>query len=405
MTTGLVFQVTAAGVSAPAFADVLAGVQAKVQAIYGSDIYIDPDSKDGQLIAFLASAIDDCNSAGIGTYNQFSPSTATGNGLASIVKTNGIEKLVASNSTAVGTVVGEVGVTISAGVVRDQNGNNWDLPATVTIPPAGQINVTVTAETLGAVAAPSGTIDKIQTPTRGWQSFTSIADAVPGAPVETDAQLRQRQTVSTALPALTPLGSLLGALSNLVGVQAVKVYENYTKTTDGNGLPANSVSVVIRGGDVTAVAQTIGQKKTPGAATYGSTTQTYIDPVTGISYAINFYILVNSVIAITVTGSALVGYTTAQAAAIQASLGAFINGNTGTDDAEFDPADNGIGDDVEFTGLWGAGYQNMSPNRLPYRINSVTIGVDGGAQGTADIVVPFNKIAFIDPSTITVTIT
>jgi uncharacterized phage protein gp47/JayE len=392
MTTGLAFQVTEAGVSAPAYADILAGLQSKVQAIYGSDIYLDPDSKDGQLIALFASAIDDCNTAGIGTYQQFSPSTAVGTGLASNVKLNGITKLVASNSTAPGTIVGEVGVTITGGVVRDENGNNWNLPSSVTIPPAGQIDVTVTAQVLGAIAAPSGTIDRIQTPTRGWQSFTSTADAVPGAAVESDALLRQRQTVSTSLPALTPLGATLGALSNLSGVQLVKVYENATDTVDVNGLPKRSISVVIRGGDLAAIAQVIGQKKTPGAGTYGTTGQPYTDPKTGIAYTINFFVLVNSTIAITVTGSALTGYTTAQAALIQKSLGQFINGN-------------GIGDDVEFTGLWGAGYQNMSPNLLPYRINSVTIGVDGGAQGTADIVVPFNKIAFIDPSTITVTIT
>lgn len=392
MTTGLAFQVTAAGVSAPAFADVLAGLQSKVQAIYGSDIYIDPDSKDGQLIALVASAIDDCNTAGIGTYNQFSPSTAIGNGLASNVKLNGIAKLVASNSTAVGTVVGEVGITITAGVVRDENSNNWDLPSIVIIPPAGQIDVTVTAQVLGAIAAPAGTIDQIQTPTRGWQSFTSTEDAVPGAAVESDALLRQRQTVSVSLPALTPMGATEGALSNLVGVQLVKIYENATDAVDANGLPKRSICVVIRGGDLAAIAQVIGQKKTPGAGTYGTTSQPYTDPKTGILYTINFFVLVNSTIAITVIGSALTGYTTAQAALIRQSLGQFINGN-------------GIGDDVEFTGLWGAGYQNTTPNVLPYRINSVTMGVDGGAQSTVDITVPFNKIAFIDPSTITVTIT
>ncbi|MGC8170052.1 baseplate J/gp47 family protein, partial [Salmonella enterica] len=77
------------------------------------------------------------------------------------------------------------------------NNNIWNLPASVTIPPSGLITVTATCAAIGAVSAPAGTITTINTPTRGWQSVTNPADAVPGAEVESDAALRSRQKIST----------------------------------------------------------------------------------------------------------------------------------------------------------------------------------------------------------------
>jgi hypothetical protein len=171
--------ITPAGVTAPSFADVLAGLQAAVRAIYGSDIYIAPDSKDGQFLALLAQAISDANAAAIAVRADFAPGSAQGAGLSSVVKVNGLARLVASYSTAVGLVVGQVGTVINNGTVKDANGNLWNLPSVVTIPPAGQISVTVTAQQLGALAAGAGTINAIATPVLGWQTFASTSDAAP----------------------------------------------------------------------------------------------------------------------------------------------------------------------------------------------------------------------------------
>ena len=54
--------ISASGITAPTYADIYAYFQAKYQAIYGTDVYIDPDSQDGQLLAVFAQAIADCNS-------------------------------------------------------------------------------------------------------------------------------------------------------------------------------------------------------------------------------------------------------------------------------------------------------------------------------------------------------
>ncbi|HCT4450227.1 TPA: hypothetical protein OTY07_005315, partial [Klebsiella michiganensis] len=53
-TLGLSATVTAEGISAPEYQTVLDTITGYFQQIYGSDSYIDPDSKDGQMVALVA---------------------------------------------------------------------------------------------------------------------------------------------------------------------------------------------------------------------------------------------------------------------------------------------------------------------------------------------------------------
>ncbi|MGI4812793.1 MAG: hypothetical protein ACRYGG_05585, partial [Janthinobacterium lividum] len=101
------------GISAPAYADILGSLTASFQSIYGSDIYVDPDSQDGQWLATLSQIINDGNQADVTVFVGYSPTYAQGAALASQVKINGLRKDVASNSTAVVDVVGQVGTSIT----------------------------------------------------------------------------------------------------------------------------------------------------------------------------------------------------------------------------------------------------------------------------------------------------
>lgn len=389
----LVAQVTPSGISAPTYAEILQSLRESFREIYGADAYIEADSQDGQLLAVFALAISDANQVAIAVFNAFSPTYAQGAGLSSLVKINGIARQAPSYSTATGLVVGVVGSIIENGVVADENGNLWNLPASVTIPVSGDIEVTVTAQEAGAIVAPAGTINVINTPTLGWQTFESTTDAIAGNPVESDGTLRARQAVSTSIPALTPLGSVYSALANLDGVGRLKVYENYTNSTDGNGIPAHSICVVISGGDVTEIAETIGQKKTPGASTYGTNNADYVDPITGITYTINFFVLTTDIIKVEITGTALQGYVATTGEVIKQAMADYINGLD-------------IGQDVEFLRLYVPAYLNGSALGMSYEIDSMEIAIDGDPLGTADIPIAFNKAAICDAAVdVTVTIT
>ncbi len=332
------------------------------------------------------------NQTAIAAYNNFSPATAQGNGLSSIVKTNGIARRVATNSTVDVTIVGVAGSVITNGKVGDALGNVWNLPASVTIPtPAASITVTATAAAAGAIAAAIGTITRILTPARGWQTVTNPSAAAEGVAVETDAQLRQRQ--SAALPALSPLAGMLAAILALAGVQDASVFENDTGATDANGLPPHSISAVVQGGDVTEIAETIALKKTPGAYTYGTTVET-VEDETGMPDIIRFFRPTNVRIIGEIDVTPLAGWQTTTADAIADAVAAAVE-------------DDAIGATVYLSKLY-------TPANLPdddrgptYDIpppTGIRIARFGNAPSEANIVLLFNEVATCDAADITVTV-
>lgn len=395
------------GIAAPTYAEILAELQADFQAIYGSDIYIDPDSQDGQLIAIYAAVQHDANNAVIAAYNAYSPLTAQGAGLSSVVKINGLARLIATNSQAAVTITGVAGTIITNGIVGDNIGLNtrWTLPTSVTIPPGGSITATATCTVKGSTAAAAGTLTQIVTPTRGWQSVTNASEATPGQPVEEDATLRQRQSVSTALPSLSVFDGTLAAVANIPGVGRYRGYENATDVTDGNGIPPHSISIVVSGGDVGAIGQAIADKKTPGTGTYGTTTVTAHDLI-GNPIDINFYELTTIRIYLAISLKALSGYLSTTADTIKAALAEFVSTQI-------------IGDKLYYGRLWGpanlSGSAAIAASGLTqaqldalsatYDITAMTVGTSPSPAGTADIPVPFNQATVLAIADIDITVT
>jgi uncharacterized phage protein gp47/JayE len=383
--------VTAAGISAPPYSDVYESLRATFRLIYGNDAYIDPDSQDGQLLAVFAKAISDCNDAAIAVWNKFAPSTATGDGLSSQVKINGIARAVATKGSVAVRVVGVIGTVIQSGIVADDAGHRWLLPPTVTIPSTGQADALATAEAEGAVDAPAGTVTRIVNPQRGWQSATNIAAASAGAPVETDAALRRRQKISTALPSRTVLQGTEGALANLAGVTQVRVYENDTKVADANGLPGNSISAVVLGGDAAAIAAAILARKTPGAYTHGSTAVTVVGD-NGLPSIIRFWYAGATPLSVVVTVKALPGYTTAVGDRIKQSIADYINGL-------------GIGRKSDLGKIYLPAQFYGAAGSEKFEVDGVLQAAKPLVPTAADVAVSYNSRATIAVADITVNVT
>jgi hypothetical protein len=103
--------------------------------------------------------------------------------------------------------------------------------------------------------------------------------------------------------------------------------ENPTGGVDSPwGNPAHSISLVVECSDTVAVAQAIYNKKTLGCFTNGTTTVPVVDPVTGVTEDISFYLPTSVPIFLNVT---LVGYgaapTTIVQTAVQTALVAYLN--------------------------------------------------------------------------------
>ncbi len=391
MGTTPVCQITDAGIVRPTFENVLGYCQSAYRGIYGQDVYLGADSQDGQLVALWANSIHDANGETVAAYNAFSPATARGAGLSSVVKTNGIRRKSATYSTVDLLIVGQVGSVITEGAVRDANGLRWNLPESVTIPRAGQIRVTATCSVLGAVAAPTGTITSIATPTLGWQSVTNPSAAAPGLPIETDSQLRRRQALSTGLPAQTALEAMAGAILAIQGVNRLRVYENDGNVPDANGIPAHALAVIVEGGDADNIAALIAAKKTPGVGTYGDILVTRKDAY-GIAHPIRFSRTVLTKVAWQVSLRARDGYTVDVRSAIQSALAAYTNGL-------------GIGEGQSLAGGYPAANLTGDPRSITFEI----VGLSARRANTSndaygDIGAAYNERLVADPADVMVTV-
>lgn len=369
------------GIHAPDYPEILLAMEAEYREIFGDDVYIDPDSQDGQLLAVCARAIHDTNAGCLAVYASYSPQTAQGVGLSQQVKINGIRRLDWSYSSVDLRLVGQAGTVINDGMAEDDNGGRWILPARVVIPVAGEVTVTARGEDPGDMRASAHAVTRIATPTRGWQSVDNELPATPGRPVEKDAELRRRQAVSTALPSLTVFEGTIGAVASVPGVTRWRGYENDTNQTDANGIPAHTICMVVEGGDAESIAKMIALKKTPGTGTYGDTAIDVTDSK-GIITAIRFQRSKNASLQMTVTIRALAGYLSTTGDAIKAAIAEYINGLR-------------IGDTVWWSKLFvPANLCNVTLGTT-YDIESISIGRQGESEGEGNILLAFDEAAAI----------
>lgn len=376
-----------AGLHIPSYNDIRDDLIAQFKTIYGQDIYLDNDSQDYQMIsAFALKTYDTMQLLQI-VYNNRSPKTAVGSALDGVVKLNGIKRKAASYSTCVLTLTGTAGTVITNGVVEDDAGVKWNLPATVTLE-STTYQISAVCADIGAVEAAPGTITKIVTPTKGWTSVTNDVPAVIGAPVETDETLRQRQSMSVAIPSQNMLDGTIAGIASVDGVKRYKVYDNDSNITDTNGIPGHTIAAVVEGGLDADVAKEIYLRKGPGGGTYGDVSAEYVNAdglITTIRFFRPTYVLTD--VNITITKNS--GYTSAMKAQIEKKAKAYI-----------DNLDIGYNETI--TGILASIYSLITNlSKPPFSVSALEIGRHGGTMGNVDIPIAFKEVAQVGTITVT----
>lgn len=382
------------GLTIPSYQDILDVLIAKKKEIYGNDIYLGVDSTDYQELSVFALLLFDVLQTAQLVYNNRGPQTAIGSALDGVVKVNGLTRASATYSTVDLSLTGAPGTTINSGIVKDVSGNKWLLPSVVTIPPNGMVTVTATAEEEGEVTATAGTVTTIFTPVKGWLSATNPLAATPGVAVETDAALRARQSVSTAIPSLSVIEGVAGAVWNLPGVTMVKYYENKTHITDENGIPGHSVAFIIEGGNATTIAETLNGKMTPGTGYYGTTEVEVLDDY-DVPTIVKFFRPTVVGIDVQVTIEALTGYTSSVADLIKAGVAEYISGLA-------------VGKDVLWSRVMGASLLTGAESSETFNVTGVTMEFHGASPfswSSDDIILAFNEMALCEPEYVTITVT
>lgn len=293
--------------------EILADLENAFKAIYGDDVLLDSSTPDGQWLNILAQKGVDIRGLLMQLYNSFNPDNAQGAVLDQRCAINNVFRKAGTFTTVSINVTTDRAVTL-AGLddnynnpdatgytIQDNEGNKFILANTTTLS-VGTTSLLFRAETIGNVVVLPETITTPVTIVLGVLSVInpSAASSI-GENEESDAALRIRRRQSVSVGSFGYLNGLQAKLLQLSGVNDAKVYENYTDSTDEDGIPAHCIWVVVDGGNTEEIANTIYSKKCPGTNMKGSITYTIVTPAqtqfvakwdnaTNISFRIRFNI-------------------------------------------------------------------------------------------------------------------
>lgn len=264
-------------------------------AIYGSNINVNPNSPDGQMINIVAQAKRDMEEFIQQVYDSFDPDQAVGVSLDRDCAYNGVFRNAGTYTLTNVTVVASQAVTL-AGLdtapnapftVSDATGNLFWLISTYSFSGAGTQVLAFQAAVLGPVTPTTNTITTIVTITLGITSVNNPTAATSiGTAEESDAALRIRRANSVAISSKGYFASLYGALIDTTGVTSVNLIENDTAGTVG-GIPSHSIWTIVAGGTDAAVGAVIYAKRNAGCGMKGSTTVD-ITQVDGSTFTVAF---------------------------------------------------------------------------------------------------------------------
>lgn len=322
-------QITSTGLEVASQTELVALYTSAFQQIYGSDINLDPDSPDGQMMMIFIQSILDVEDLLVQIYNQFDPDNAIGVVLDQRVAINGIQRqagtFTVTNITIVTTqALNLFGLDQTAQpiyTVSDNAGNQWQLQTTQNISGPGTYVFSFQAAVAGANLTVPNTITIPVSIVLGVASINNPTTYTTlGINEESDATLRIRRQKSVSLASQGYLAGLLAALENLAGMGSVFVYENNTGTTDGDGVPGHSIWVITSGTALSSeIANAIYLKRNAGCGMFGSTTFGVIQ-ADGSTFIVRWDVVLPETLYIKFTATSLDGLNMPNVALIRSKL-------------------------------------------------------------------------------------
>lgn len=277
-------QLTSTGLEIKTVAEIVADLTAALQEIYGSDINLDSNSPDGQLVNIFAQAGEDLRELLLAVYNTFTIDAAFGvyldqrvaiNGIARKDGTNTVTNVTVTTSGALNLVGLDALVSDPTAVVftvADGDGVQYQLQASTSIVSSGDHVLAFQAAEIGVVQPVPNTITVQVTVVAGVTAVNNPDAATTiGTDEETDAELKIRQAKMFFLASNGPADSIEAALLAIPDLVDAFVAENDTNSTV-SGIPAFSIWCIVNGGTDAEVGTAIYSKKAPGCGMKGSET-------------------------------------------------------------------------------------------------------------------------------------
>jgi len=274
---------TDTGFVAPSDADILAGINADLNAAFGGNLNVGTAdgtptnaTPQGQLAASLSAIVSDKDAQFLFYVSQTDPAFASGRMQDAIARIYFITRNPALPTVVTATCTGRVGVPIPAGAsARATDGTIYLCQSGGTIPAGGAIDLQFVSTVPGPITCPPNSLNQIYRMIPNWDSINNIAAGVTGRNVESRAEFEARRGASVARNSLGMLSSVVGQVYDVPGTLDVYATENPTNaavTVGGVSIAAHSLYVAAVGGTDYAVAHAIFSKKPPGCGYVGTTT-------------------------------------------------------------------------------------------------------------------------------------
>lgn len=371
------------GFEPESYENIKSRIEGKLE-VFNAGFDFSPESPDGQLIGIMSYELFQCWSQLNNVYNSYNPDFATGAALRNIGQLSGLPYGVASRSSAVCEVTGTAGTVIPQGtIVLDGVGNEFYVAFDTTIPS----NIQVVAKVAGPIPVLAGTIIAIQTPLAGWDTVSQSTNGTIGSLAQTEQEYRNDRN-KTVMRNYTSTEETMQAKLVELGLPQAKVFNNDTDSAVGV-VPARSIHVTVGElGNVspTDVAKVILDTKPLGCPTYGSTTIATTD-VMGFSHDVSFSQANEVDVAIELDVTFLDPNDAGADLQIKNALIEHINSLL-------------TGEDV----IWSRLFSFITPYAKA-QINSLVIGVSGGALSASNLAIADDEYAGITADNITITIT
>lgn len=313
------------GIHLPTYDDRMSDMIDKYKQIFGSDVYLAPDSPDYQLISIFAKALDEMGDLIIDSYNNRDPDYASGQSLDMLLPIAGIVRGGATKSTVNLKITGTASSTLPAGMTAtDTNGHDWIIREAVSIPSGGIANdVPAECAEYGPITAAAGSITTIKTTDPNWVSVTNLSAATPGKEAQTDEDARKSFRLAQA-GTTYQLEGLRAKLWELPGMKELVIRINDTDSTDASGLPAHSIQVLYAGALESAFIQTYYKYKPVLLQTYGNISRTVTDEY-GNNHTIWFTRVSDTYVSLKFTLTKHDGYDTSTEALIKQAAADYVN--------------------------------------------------------------------------------
>lgn len=397
------------GFIVPATADILAGVQADINAAFGGNLNFTTNdgsttnpTPQGQLAASETAVIDNANAQFLRMTQQVDPAFAEGRMQDAIARIYFIERNPAQPTVVAAVCTGLAGVVIQPGAqALALDGNRYICTSGGTIPVSGNVTLQFECLTVGPIACPAGALNQIYQSIPGWDSISNPTDGVLGNDVESRAAFEARRAQSVALNSLGSLPSVLGAVldvPNVIDAYVTENTRNTLQTIGGVSLYPNSIYVAAVGGDSSAIGRAIWSKKAPGCAYNGNTTvsvedrsQGYVPPYP--TYQVSFQIPDPLPIYFAVSLSNGPQVPADVSALVQNAIVAAFGGEDGGIRAK-------IGTKIYASRFYAA----VAALGTWVQIISIEIGTSSGDTTHFDLVVDIDQIPVVSPPNISVTL-